>query len=195
MTIKLAATSGIVAAMLAVASVQAVPISGSIEMGGELNLDNATLSSATQVTSWPLVYVVADSGSFGSISPLSLVTMSSSPWVFSPAPGVALNNLWSVGGFTFNFSSDTVSVSGNFLDISGTGTITDTSADSAAFNWNLSLEQPTTGGPMEFTFSAGAQAASGGGPGGDVPDGGLTLVLLGIAFAGIEIFRRKLGKA
>jgi hypothetical protein len=183
-----------VAATLAVASVQANPISGTISMGGELNLDNSSFSSATEVTSWPLVYVVADSGSFNSVSPMSLVTMSSSPWVFSPAPGVALNSLWSVGGFTFNFSSDTVSISGNFLDISGNGTITDSSSDSAAFVWNLSLEQPTTGGPTEFTFSAGTTAAGGGGTG-NVPDGGLTLAMLGIAFAGIEIFRRKLGKA
>lgn len=192
MTMKLAAISGMAAAMLAVTSVQANPISGSISMGGELNLDNSSFASATEVTSWPLVYVVADSGSFTSVSPLSLVAMSSSPWVFSPAPGVALNNLWSVGGFTFNFSNDTVSESGNFLDISGTGTITDTTSDSASFVWNLSLEQPTTGGPMEFTFSAGTQAAGGGGT--QVPDGGLTFAMLGIAFAGIEIFRRKLSK-
>ena len=79
-------------------------------------------------------------------------------------------------------------------DISGTGTITDTSSDSASFVWNLSLEQPTTGGPTEFTFSAGTQAAGGGGTE-EVPDGGLTLAMLGIAFAGIEIFRRKLSKA
>jgi hypothetical protein len=183
------------AAMFAVASVQAIPISGTIEMGGELNLDSATLSSATQVTSWPLVYVVADSGSFSSVSPLSLVSMSSSPWIFSPAPGVPLNNLWSVGGFTFNFLSDTVSASGNFLDITGTGTITDSSADTSPFNWNLSLEEPTTGGPVEFTFSAGAVAIGGGGPGGGVPDGGLTVALLGMAFAGIGIFRRILSKA
>jgi VPDSG-CTERM motif len=194
MTMKLAATSGIVAAMLAVASVQANPISGSISMGGELNLDSSSFSSATQVTSWPLVYVVADSGSFSSVAPLSLVSMSSSPWIFSPAPGVALNNLWSVGGFTFSFASDTVTASGPFLDISGTGTISDTSNDSSSFVWNLSLEQPTTGGPTEFTFSAGTQAGGGGGTG-EVPDGGLTLAMLGIAFAGIEIFRRRLGKA
>ena len=184
-----------VAALLAVASVQAIPISGTISMGGELNLDNASLTSATEVTGWPLVYVVADSGSFASVSPMSLVSMSSSPWIFSPAPGVALNNLWNVGGFTFNFASDTVSASGKFLDISGTGTITDSSADSSSFVWNLSLEAPTTGGPTEFTFSAGTSSVGGGGTGGDVPDGGLTLALLGMAFAGIEIFRRKLSKA
>ena len=195
MRMKLAPIFGMVTAILAVASVHANPISGTISMGGELNLDSASFSSATEVTSWPLVYVVADSGSFTSVTPLSLVTMSSSPWVFSPAPGVALNDLWTVGGFTFDFASDTVTVSGNFLDISGTGTITDSADDSGAFDWNLSLEQPTTGGPTEFTFSAAAGAAPGGGTGGEVPDGGFTLVLLGIAFAGIEVFRRKLGKA
>jgi hypothetical protein len=192
MTIKLAGITGIVAAMVAVTSVQAVPINGTIAMGGELNLDSASLGTATSVTSWPLVYVVADSGSFGSIGAFTMVNMSSSPWVFSPAPGQALTDLWNVGGFQFDFQSDTVSQSGSFLDITGTGTISGNGYDPTTFDWNLGLEQPTTTGPMEFTFSAAAGASAGGSP---VPDGGFTVALLGLALAGVEGLRRKLGKA
>lgn len=195
MTIKLAGITGIVAAMVAVTSVQAVPINGTIAMGGELDLNSSDLSTATSVTSWPLVYVVADSGAFGSIGAFTMVNMSTSSWVFSPEPGVALNNLWNVGGFQFDFASDTVSQSGSFLDITGTGTISGNGYDATTFDWNLALEQPTTTGPTEFTFSAAAGASAGGGPGSPVPDSGLTVAFLGLALAGVEGLRRKLSKA
>jgi|GEM_PF-1320532 hypothetical protein len=191
MTMRLAG-AGIVAAVIAVTSVHAVPINGTIAMGGELNLNTSSMATATAVSSWPSVYVVADSGAFGSISAFTQVNMSTSAWIFSPAPGVALNNLWNVGGFQFDFTSDTVSQSGSFLDITGTGTMTATGYDPTTFNWNLGLEQPTTTGPMEFTFSAAAGASAGGAP---VPDGGLTVAFLGLALAGIEGLRRKLCRA
>ena len=180
---------GIVAAMLAAASVQAIPISGSIYMGGEANLN----SGGTQVNSWPFVYVVADNGAFNSISAFTLVTMSSSPWVFGPAPGSALNNLWSVGGFTFDFLGDTVTQSGDFLNIDGYGTISSSNPeyDTTDFTWDLAAEN--TGGTVDFIFSASTGASGGGGN--SVPDGGLTLVLLGLALAGVELFRRKFSRA
>ena len=188
MKMKVAGISGIMAAMLAVASVQAIPISGSIYMGGVATLN----SSDTAVTSWPLVFVVADSGAFSSVSPLSLVTMSSSPWVFSPQPGVPLNSLWSVGGFTFNVTSDTVTDSGGQLVVDGFGTISSSNPEYSTtdFSWNL-VEQFGAGCDFIFTASTGAS----GGGGNSVPDGGLTLVLLGIALAGVEVFRRKLCNA
>jgi hypothetical protein len=191
MMMKLATIFG-VATVFAATSVQALPISGTISMGGELNLNTSDLSTATSVSSWPLVYVVADSGSFGSVSTFSMVNMASTPWVFSPQPGIALNNLWNVGGFQFDFASDTVSQSGTFIDITGTGTMSGNGYDPTSFNWNLSLEQPTTTGPSEFTFSAAAGASAGGN---SVPDGGLTVAFLGLALAGVEGLRRKLSKA
>jgi hypothetical protein len=192
MTIKLAGITGVAAAMFAVTSVQALPITGTIAMGGEANLDSTSLSTATSVTSWPLVYVVADNNSFGSIAAFSTVTMSSSPWVFSPEPGVPLNSLWSVGGFSFDFMSDTLSQSGDFLNIAGLGTMSGNGYDPTAFTWNMSLEEPATGGPMEFTFSASAGASAGGSP---VPDSGFTVAFLGLALAAVEGVRRKLCKS
>lgn len=190
MKMKFAGIIGIVAATLAVTSVQATPISGSIYMGGEANLNSA----GTSVTSWPYVYVVADSGSFSSVNAFTLVNMSSSAWTFSPAPGNKLDDLWNVGGFTFDFQSDTVTQSGNFLDIYGTGVISSTNPNLSAtdFTWILAAED--VAGNVEFTFSA-STGTSGGGGGNTVPDGGLTLVLLGVALAGVELFRRKLCRA
>lgn len=189
MKMKLAGISGIVAAILAVTSVQAIPISGNIYMGGV-----ATLNSAgTTVTSWPLVFVLADNGSFSSVTPFSLVTMSSSPWVFSPQPGQALNDLWSVGGFTFNFTSDTVTESGGILVVDGSGTISSSNPkySTTDFSWNLAAA--VGGGDFVFVASTGNGSASGGGS--TVPDGGTTLAFLGVALAGTEFFRRQFCKA
>jgi hypothetical protein len=55
------------------------------------------------------------------------------------------------------------------------------------------LSAENVSGTVDFIFSATTGASSGGGAG-DVPDGGLTLALLGVALAGIEVFRRKVYK-
>jgi hypothetical protein len=182
---------GIVATVAVTTSIQAIPISGTISMGGEATLDNSDLSQATTVTGWPLVYVVADSGAFTTVSDFSFVNMTA-PFVFSPAPGVPLSDLWNVGGFQFDFQSDTVTQTADFLTIIGYGTLSGNSYDPTAFQWELSAEEPTTGGPVQITFSATAGASS---ASNSVPDGGLTVALLGLALAGMEGLRRKLSKA
>jgi hypothetical protein len=185
---------GIVAAVAVTTTVQAIPISGTIAMGGEATLDNANLASATTIESWPLAYVVADSGSFSTgpsaVPDFTMVTMTA-PWNFelnSPA------FQWSAGNFTFTMSSDSVSQSANFLTIIGFGTIADSTDgfDPTAFQWELSDENPTTGGASQFTFSVTAVPNSNGSP---VPDGGLTVALLGLSLACVEGLRRKLSKA
>ena len=189
MKTKLAVIFGGVVAMF-VASVQATPITGSIALGGMANLN----SQDTAVTSWPFVYVVADSGSFSSISSYTMVNMTSSLWTFSPAPGASLSDAWNVGGFTFNFLTDSSTHSGNFIDITGTGTISAAGYAATTFDWTLAAENPTVGGSAEFTFSATAGAPAGG-SGQSVPDGGLTVAFLGLALAGVEGLRRTLIKA
>ena len=181
---------GILTAVTVTTVVHAVPISGTISMGGEATLDNSDLSQATTVTGWPLVYVVADSGAFTSVSDFTFVNMSS-PWIFSPAPGVPLTDLWNVGGFQFNFQTDTVTQTKDFLTIIGYGTITGNNYDPTAFEWELSAEEPSTGGPVQFTFSATAEPTSGSS---QVPDGGFTVAFLGLALAAVEGFRRKVSK-
>lgn len=187
MKAKLLGICGMVAAMVVVNSVQAIPISGNIYMGGVATLN----SSGTAVTSWPLVFVLADNGAFSSVSPFSLVTMSSSQWVFSPQPGQALNDLWSVGGFTFNFASDTVSQSGGFLVVDGSGTISSSNPEYSTTDFSWNLEAKVGGGDFVFVASTGNGSTSGGADGGStVPDGGITLAFLGVALAGVEAFRR-----
>ena len=182
---------GIAAAVSVTTAVQALPISGTISMGGEAVFDSSDFTMATTVTSWPLVYVVADNGVFGSIGDYTTVNMSPS-WVFAPAPGVAQQNLWNVGGFQFDFTSDTVVSSSGFINITGYGTITGNGYDETQFQWDLEAESPTTGGPTQFTVSATAEPNSGVAT---LPDGGFTMAFLGLALAGVEGLRRKLSKA
>jgi hypothetical protein len=161
MRIKWASQCGIMAIMTGITGAQAAPISGSLYMGGEATMNSGMSIEATQVTSWPLVYVVAGNGAFASISAFTLVTMSSTPWTFAPAPGVPLNDLWNVDGFTFDFVSDTVYQSGNFLIIEGTGTISSSNPaySTTAFTWNLAAEY--TGSVVNFIFSASAGSTGG----------------------------------
>ena len=197
MIIRRTAIGAILMAMAATTTVQAVPIDGNISIDGLATLDNSDLYTATTVESWQNVYVGAESGAFAidgiplsELNELGTVALSS-PWVFNPyqPPFSNPNNpqfTWSVGDFTFTMISDSVSVtdSGMFLDVLGYGTITSTdpSYDPTQYYWNFQTETPPPlGGPAEFVFSATT-----------VPDGGFTLALLGLTFAGMEGLRRKL---
>jgi hypothetical protein len=182
------AVLGVIAVMATAAAVQAVPITGSVSMQGLATLDNSDLSQATTVESWNNVYVDSDNGAFSSIA-LDVYNVSlSSPWVFNPyTPPPAFT--WTVGGFTFTMLSDTVTVTpGISLDVLGYGTITSTNSafDPTSYYWNFSTQVPPGGGDtVQFNFSSYTE---------EVPDGGLTVALLGLAFAGVEGLRRKLIK-
>jgi hypothetical protein len=179
---------GVILAMAVTATVQAVPITGSIDMGGSMTLDTSTVNTATKVVTWGTpspVQTGSASGSFGGIIPNTTVTMSPN-WFFAPAPGTPLLALWSVGGLTFNFSSDTVSQGGGFLNISGFGTITSTTPglDPTSFAWIFTANDPATGNPpVTFGFHASTITT---------PDGGTTAMLLGIALSGVALLKKKL---
>lgn len=92
-------------------------------------------------------------------------------------------------GDTFKFSantitSDSVSGSPSELEVTGTGTITATG--------------PVSFSPTPGTWVFTTYAASGGvfsfsaAPGAPVPDGGATMLLLGIALLGAALLKKKL---
>jgi hypothetical protein len=138
---------------------QARQIIGEIDFNGVVTFDTVSLATATQVTTWNSSFVIPGSqtGDFGptaqfgtGIADFANVSMTA-PWIFNsgtpgtPAPGPALNNLWSVGSFTFNLTSSMVVYqSTTFLNVTGVGTITST-------NSNL---DPTPG-TWSFTASRG----------------------------------------
>jgi hypothetical protein len=84
--------------------------------------------------------------------------------------------------YSFDVTSEmqTWNASQRTLIMSGTGTFSDTVGDTAAGDWQLSFG--VTG--AAFTFQD--TAATG------VPDGGMTVMLLGAALSGLALIRRKL---
>jgi hypothetical protein len=182
---KWATIGGIVMAMAMATVAQAtpIPITGSISMGGVAYLNSSDLAAATTVTNWGTVLVNGVNGDFSSsVSAYTSVSMAV-PWIFIPS--TATPNLWSVGGFTFSLVSDSVTESGDSLDILGFGTISSTNSAyaSTAFEWNVSIVNNPSQGPVYFSFSAST-----------VPDGGMTVAFLGLALASAEGLRRKFHK-
>ena len=171
-------------------SAQAAPAQGSIDFGGVVTFDTMSLATATEVTDWNSSFVLQDSGSFSSIAPGTSVTMAA-PWIFNsgtpsvPQPGPATPHLWEVGGFNFDLlNSVVVSQSTNFLNVTGTGTISGNGFDATPGTWSFTSSDSS--GTDQNTFGFQAQTTA-------VPEPG-TLSLLALSYSGLIIgyLRRKL---
>ena len=162
-------------------SVQATPITGSIGFTGTYTQNGGTKGNLTTATSFSIASttISTTSGSFvGATTPVF-----ASPIAVNPATG--LSTLWSVlvGSTTYSFL---VTTETEPLDIAstivllGTGNITDGNPlDITAGVWQLSF------GVSGDSFTWQATSAA------NVPDGGTTVMLLGAAFAGLCLFRKK----
>ena len=162
---------------------QAAQIQGDILMIGRVTVDAPSLLTATQVTNWFAAVtqnvgfstVAATTGDF-TIVPLGTEAAMATPWVFAN-PTLSL---WSVGPFTFDLLSATiVTQTGDFLNILGTGTIHGAGFDDTVGEFRFTA----TGTGTRFGFAALTSA---------VPDGGSTVMLLGLGLSGIGLIRRYL---
>jgi len=173
-------------------SVQAIPITGSIDMSGTATLDSTLLGSADAATGFSGVSVGGlPTGAFAGTAGSS-VTWSAFNWDVPTLPPT----LWSFvsGGRTYSFVLSAVSVftqNNFFLNLMGSGTLSITGVgpsyeDTTGF-WSFTISNPTGGAHanFEFTFANSQTAVP------SVPDGGLTLALLGFALIGAEGLRRK----
>src|SRR5947208_182800 len=188
-TMKLSKTLlAIVAAAASVgllSSAQATPITGMLNMAGTANFNTSSLTTASSATFSDVLVLGGNSGTFAGFAVGTPVVMAS--YTFDPS--TITNGLWSVNGFTFNLLTSTVvSRSATFLSVSGTGIITGPPGfDPTAGTWAFT-SQNSSGRPHDtFSFSANTE-------GGAVPDGGMTLALLGAGLMGLAAFRAKFGK-
>jgi hypothetical protein len=161
---------------------QATPITGHITLFGTVTLDGDA-NTATMVTAFHGLggtgspFVATSDGSFTGLDGFAVTF--TAPWSFNSGP---VANFWSVGGFVFNLiSSSITSQAGGSLIVDGTGTITGGGFDATAGSWHFTTQNPSAEGAFSFSGATGA-----------VPDGGMTVALLGIAFVGLEGLRRKL---
>lgn len=178
---------GVLSCALLSQEAQAVMIVGDISFQGTVGLDNSDLGLATAVTDWhgvggfgrPKVAAGTDGDFIGLLG--SKATFAA-PWSFNSG---SLPGFWTVGGFTFDLTASAVDTQNStYLKVSGTGFVSGNGFDPTPGSW--SFEARDRGNPL-FQFR-GATAT-------DVPDGGATVALLGLALAGVAVVRRKLKAA
>jgi hypothetical protein len=160
---------------------QAIPITGNLGISGAVQLDTGSASTATEALSWVNTVANGQSGAFLGIVNDTSVAMAS-PWLFNSG---ALNNFWHVGGFTFNLVSSSIySQDAIFLNVLLSGTVTGNGFDTTAFTGTMQLANPPANGVSLFTERLSFSP---------VPDGGSTVLLLGMSCLGMCVIKRKLG--
>jgi hypothetical protein len=164
---------------------QAQAANAAINFGGGVELDSGSVNTASQVMGWLdeggfMPTVIGASGNFASFATIGDSATFPSTWTF----GSGATILWQVDGFTFNLiASSVVFNQDGFLLVSGTGRVTGHGYNNRPATWNFTVQDDPSNNV--FSWSGGIE----------VPDGGTTLALLGLALAGIEGIRRKLRRA
>ena len=165
-------------------SAQAVPITGMLNIAGTAKFDTTSLATAHSATFSNALVLGGNTGTFAGFAVGTPVVMAS--YTFDPS--TITNGLWSVNGFTFNLTSSAVQLprSATFLSISGTGTITGPAGfDATPGVWAFTSQNAGGRPHTTFSFSANTEA---------VPDGGMTMALLGTGLMGLAAFRAKFAK-
>ncbi len=171
----------------------AAQITGDIDFAGQAFFDTNSLATATQVTNFRSSDGTNNSADVtqanGDFSAIATGTKASFPNAYTFNPSSPTSPLWTVGGFTFNLTSSTVVLQNSqFLIIKGKGFLTGNGFDATPGIWAFTSQQSDGSEQDSFSFSANTAAQ----PGGQVPDGGSTVALLGAALVGVAAIRRKL---
>jgi hypothetical protein len=188
-------TVGAMSLMLALPQAQA-NFSGAIGFGGSYTLlPGQNLGDATELLTISS-FVSSDAGAYGSI-PVPWAATFTSPLMISPA--TPASPLWTVvsGGNTYTFSATTSTVAsqgpatgGYELRMQGKGDAWIDGTDETPGTWIVTASESGStahGGFVSFGFESTATVV------GAVPDGGMTLGLLGSAMIAVAGLRRKLG--
>lgn len=174
---------------LAVVSAHAIPITGTVRMGGDVTLNTNNLATATTAVSFSSVQVSAASTGAYTGTGGSAVTWKSFSWAPSNAP---INDLWTFTSglwtYTFDLAQITsVNQSIGSLEVRGRGTADivglGSTYETTPVNWSFEITDTSNGtGSATFAFTNSNTA---------VPDGGSTAILLGSAILGVFAFARR----
>jgi hypothetical protein len=168
-------------------SVQAIPITGQIDLTGTATADNSDFLAAHEFTSFSGVTVGGlPSGTYAGVADGQAVSMPS-PVVFAPTPNLPVSPLWTftIGATTYDFNLTSLSVgpiSANSIQLDGSGTLQVTGYTDTPGSWILNA---SSYGSDTFTFESSNTAAG-------VPDGGTTVLLLGASLTGLALIKRRL---
>jgi VPDSG-CTERM motif len=177
---------------------QAVPMTGTLNLGGAVQFDSSSLNMAHSVNVWfdsngnagHSTVLPGNTGTFASIPAGTQADMArhnpgysihQQPWIFNPS--TPTQHFWSVAGFTFNLMSSTIMhQDATALVIVGSGIVSGNGFDATNMDWAFSTQ--SAGGATHFVFSFSANGPAG------VPDGGATVMLLGVALSALGMARR-----
>ncbi len=170
-------------------SAQAIRISGDISFsGGPMEVNTGDLSTGTAITGFGTVTTTDVSGDYASVTSGTLVnTTTGFQFIPSLAPSPAVD-VWRFVFDTRTYSFDLGLIQGvsqgivngtRYLQITGTGTLHITGLEDTPGSYLLTADSANS----MFSFSSHSAA---------IPDGGMTLLLLGAAFSGLTLLRRKL---
>ncbi|HEY1788557.1 MAG TPA: VPDSG-CTERM sorting domain-containing protein [Verrucomicrobiae bacterium] len=196
---KLGIVTGIAAAILAATAVQANTITGDI---GFLGFSSASTSGGVTTFSPDNPWVVLGGTDNYSLTAGALATFNSISYTGTGSAAkltAPVDPLWSFSLFGTTYSFDLTSllsaeVNANSVDLSGTGTALISGYSPTAATW--SLEGSGANEEFEIDFSAtGTGSGSGTGSGQNVPDGGTTAAMLGLALGACGLFARKFQRA
>ena len=177
-------------------ALQATSITGAMSFDGGVKLNTSSTATATDVSSWVSPALdLPSTGSFAGVKSGTAVKFDTSPWSFSTSS--AISDFWSVGGFTFQLLSSTITSQGGtpgvsgFVVVSGTGLVSANGYAPTPMTWDFTGEDQQYGSKTGiYVFSVvvncvPARPAS-------VPDTASALGLLSLAFATTLLWRRKL---
>ena len=176
-------------------SAQAIPtpISGAISFSGSASMDGTSFLSATRFTSFQQVFVGAPSTLSGDYAGTSGAGVTMTPFIWNPRDAsTPINPLWSFvsSGRTYSFDLSSVvldfaSPTGILLSGLGTAHITGPGSDKldTSGHWSFSAQTLDLATFTSPTTSASAPRG--------VPDGGTMVAMLGGAFLGLGLIRRK----
>jgi hypothetical protein len=164
----------------------AVPITGSFTLAGDLQLAGTDgFEDATGVQSWHTVFVNNVQGDFSPMVATGSVIAIQAPYTFVSGP---VDDFWSVGGFHFDLASSAVEFhDATSLAIKATGMVWGNGFDPTPGTWLFSTQSIAADGLFSFSASVGSGLAS------SVPDGGMTVLLLGAGLIGLTFVSRRRG--
>jgi VPDSG-CTERM motif len=174
-----------------VTSLHAIPITGYINIGTKSGGNNwvgnvNNVNTITTIVSFGDAVITSATLALANAGPNGSTITMGEPLDF--ATPTINNPLWqSVNGWSFTLSPPIgVTRTGDTLRLSGVGVIkapVESGYDDTVGEWTWSGE---LNGTSFFTFSSTTT------PGVSVPDGGMTVALLGAALSGLALLRRKL---
>lgn len=188
--LRATAAGALVCGLATVAQAIPVQINGAISFQGGFSLNGSDFLGASMFSGFNNVTVVngSTSGDYSGADGTSVTFM---PFTFSP-PDTSVSPLWSfmVGGTAYTFDASSVAVpfkTATVLSIEGAGVAHIDGFTDTPGTWNITANQL---GGATFSFSSSAFVVDP--PSSQVPDGGVTLIMLGGGLLALAAVRRTL---